>query len=520
MADWYVSSVAYAALPQFAASHAYSVGNIVRPLTTPALGKAHAFRCTTAGTSSTEPTWPTANNGTVTTGGATFTNVTGQSTYNWGAPAGDLFSISQGATWNRPVAGDRVFLSSDHSETLSGLVPSWSFNGGSPAFGLIQVLSVNRAGSIPPVAADLTSGAAITYTLASNQFMLLEAYCNMYWQGITFAIGGTSIAAQIKFATNANKTHYFKNCAFNLGITGGTSCIGYTVAKVVFDNTTVQFASSGQWVGTGTAGGFDLTWINTPSAVQGATLPNSLFTFSGSGQPSTITCRGVDLSAVTNTLVGINTSLAANTSIQKVLLDSCRINSGVARTTTPTNNSLAADEIELVNCHDGTNVLNERYTAAGAVTTDRSTYLSGGAQDDIGNYSLKLVSSARSDITCFPLDSFWLDVENTAIGSSKTAAVEIISSGSLNNTDIKLLLEYMGTSGNPIASFGDSLATVLDAASALSSSSSTWNSPPGTPQKQLLQVTFTPQRAGRVRGLVRLGKVSTTIWVNPQIAIS
>jgi hypothetical protein len=41
-----------------------------------------------------------------------------------------------------------------------------------------------------------------------------------------------------------------------------------------------------------------------------------------------------------------------------------------------------------------------------------------------------------------------------------------------------------------------------------------------TTAKQLLQVSFTPQRAGRVRGLVRLGKTSTTVWVNPQITIT
>jgi hypothetical protein len=202
-------------------------------------------------------------------------------------------------------------------------------------------------------------------------------------------------------------------------------------------------------------------------------------------------------------------------------LESCKIASGVTRLAAHGGGTNSFnDELELVNCWDGTNVLNERYSHAGSVTTDRSTYLTGGAADDVGNYSLKLVSSTRADKHVLPLDSFWIDVENTATGSSKTATVEIISSGLLNNDDIRLLLEYMGTSGNPIAGFGDSLATVLTAVAALPSSSNSWNSPPSTPQKQLLQVTFTPQRAGRVRGLVRLGKVSTTLWVNPQITIS
>jgi hypothetical protein len=242
-----------------------------------------------------------------------------------------------------------------------------------------------------------------------------------------------------------------------------------------------------------------------------------LFSALATGGIFLVTCRGVDLSAVVGTLMSIQGS---NLSFNKVLLDSCKIASSVTRISSPTNSTGTGDEIELVNCYDGANVINERHTVAGDVTADRSTYLSGGAQDDIGNYSMKLASSSRSDFATFPLDCFALDVENTVTGSSKTATVEVISSSTLNNNDIRLLLEYMGTSGNPIASFIDTLVNTLTASSALPSSSSTWNSPPSTPQKQLLQVTFTPQRAGRVRGLVRLGKVSTTVWVNPQIAIT
>src|SRR5262249_62161150 len=118
MADWYVSSAAWTAIAQFATSTAYSVGNIVRPLTAPAATAQYAFRCTTAGTSSTEPAWPSGNNSTITSGGATFTNVSGQSTYGWTAAAGSLPSLSYTGP-NRFALGDRVFISSDHSESTS-----------------------------------------------------------------------------------------------------------------------------------------------------------------------------------------------------------------------------------------------------------------------------------------------------------------------------------------------------------------------------------------------------------------
>ncbi|MHC1947306.1 hypothetical protein IF803_23275 [Bradyrhizobium sp. UFLA06-06] len=95
------------------------------------------------------------------------------------------------------------------------------------------------------------------------------------------------------------------------------------------------------------------------------------------------------------------------------------------------------------------------------------------------------------------------------------------SSSSLNNTDIKLQLEYQGTSGgSSVATIVERNANVLTASAALTSSSVTWSNPPSTPVYQKLQISFTPQKAGRLRGRVMLGKASMTVWVNPQIGIT
>jgi hypothetical protein len=102
MADWYISSTAYAAIATFVPSVAYSVGQIVKP-TAPVSQQRYAFRCTVAGTASTEPGWGAAwnNNQTVTTGGVTFMNVSGQSTYFWAAAAGDHQSMNGATGANR-----------------------------------------------------------------------------------------------------------------------------------------------------------------------------------------------------------------------------------------------------------------------------------------------------------------------------------------------------------------------------------------------------------------------------------
>ena len=44
MANWYISSVAYAAVPQWAVNHTYAPGSIVRQLATPVAGEERCFR--------------------------------------------------------------------------------------------------------------------------------------------------------------------------------------------------------------------------------------------------------------------------------------------------------------------------------------------------------------------------------------------------------------------------------------------------------------------------------------------
>lgn len=502
--------MAWTAIPQFAATTGYTVGQIVRPLTAPVFLQQYAFRCTVAGTSGAEPTWSTAqnNNQTVTTGGVTFTNVTGQSTYGWSAAAGNIYCLSNAAGSARIAAGDRAFLSSDHAETNATSNSTYRF--GSASYAVVQVISVNRAGSVPPVAADQTNGATITATTGSWN---LDNLTSTYWQGVNFIYTGTS---NIFFQSTGAKQAYFRNCSFYLNTATATSSIqGNGPVKVIWDNTTVRFGATGQAIQTTLP--FQLDWINTPAAIPGAIFPTSLFTTSGNGLLLT-TLRGIDLSAITGT---IYTGQVGVPAYSKVLLDGCRIASGVTRySNTFAAAASASDEVEVVSCFDGTNIISERYTPAGAVTTDKSTTMVGGAQDDVGLFSLKMVSSTRCDAWTMTLDSFWLDVENTLTGSARTATVEIISSGTLNNTDISLVVEYQGTSGSSLGSFAQTLPSALTAASALGSSAATWNNQPGTPQIQRIQATFTPQTAGRVRGYVRLGKASATVWLNPQLVIT
>ena len=387
MADWYVSSAAYAAMPQWQATHAYTVGQIIRPLTAQAFTYAMVMRCTGAGnSSSTEPNWPTQipgnNNSFIEPGGTvTWQNVAGQSTYGWGAAAPNLFSITAFGNGARTTVGDRVFLSSDHSETSANVYSVYLSN----AYGIFSVISVNRAGSVPPVAADALSGAAINYNGSVN--WSFDPNTNNYWQGITFTLGGTGIS--IALSNGGIKSHYFKNCAFvfTTSVTGGLIYV-LNSTQITFDNTTVQFNAANQTFKFANSYPVDFRWINTPAALPG-TVPTILFTGGGSSSPGTlVTCRGVDLSAVTTTLY--YGGGAAN--FGKILLDSCRVAPAVVRLGTGAY-STTDDEVELVNCYDGSNFLAERHTPAGDVTTEFTITLS----------AARWITSVRSRTKWFPV---------------------------------------------------------------------------------------------------------------------
>lgn len=469
MADWYISSTAYAAVPQWTASHAYSVGNFVRGLATPSAGRGYVFRCTTAGTSGTsEPPWASYggnNNLLAGDGGVSWTNVTGQGAYGWSAAGRDFFTFSWYWGSARAAPGDRMFASSDHVETDQG--NNYNFGNGAN-FGLLQMLSVNKAGSVPPVAADLQSGAALAWTTSTT--VNLEALVNMFWQGFTFSFGPTT-AFTICLNNSANKNHYFKNCAFVTGTNAGTSFRNFAPCRVVMDNSTIQFGATAQSINPNAP--LDWIWINTAAPLQGSTFPTTLF-IPGTNTPITTISRGVDFSAFTGNWFG-----TGQYQVSRHLLESCKILPSMTRfpAASLSGGSPSYDDIELVNCFDGTSVINERWSAAGIVTTDRAAYLTSGGQDDLGAYSFKLTSGSRSDFATMPLDCFPFDIENIQTGTSKTATVEVVSSGSLNNTDLRLLIEYMGSSTSPVASMGDSLASVLTPASALPASSNTWTAP-------------------------------------------
>lgn len=133
---WYVDSVAYAAVPAWAASTAKVCGALIRQLTTPAVNSERVFVCIsstggTGQTGGTEPTWTLTRGVKITDNTVTWQEATGQASLN-----GDLTNTPN---WNtiknngivlgqviKSGAGDKLLICTTAGTSGSGSEPSWA----------------------------------------------------------------------------------------------------------------------------------------------------------------------------------------------------------------------------------------------------------------------------------------------------------------------------------------------------------------------------------------------------------
>lgn len=507
MANWYISSVKYTAVTQWAALTLYAIGDLRRQLAAPAVDGERVFRCTTAGTSgAAEPTWVTTAGATTNDATAVWTEVTGNNTYGWTAAAATL---ALGIT--RAAAGDTYYVGHDHAETRAAAL-TLTIKGTKTAPD--RFLCVNTAGSTPPVSADLRTTATITTTGA---FALGITCLCAYVYGITFSSG--SGANSINFSiqpSGGDGEVFFDACGLKVpATTSGSLRIGFgsssTPSRVILQNTILTFGSA---AGRIEVRGGEIIWRNTASAI-GGTIPTTLFVAS-SAQSTLVTCDGLDLSASTGTLVGVHDVWTAFNFVN------CKLNASVTVAATPT--SSAGNRVYVGGSGSAGNCArNEVYDYRGTQTAETTIVRTSpaGASDGTTPVSWKVVSTANSKAN-FPFASLPISIWNTTLSSS-TATIQIVNDGvTLTNADIWVEVEYLGSGSTPIASVVSAgLADVLATGTNLTTSTDTWTTTGlGSPVKQKISVTFTPGMTGPVRLVVKLARASTTVYVDPLITIT
>lgn len=399
------------------------------------------------------------------------------------------------------TAGDVFFVAHDHAESTAGAVtPSFAGTAASPSL----VYCVNRAGSVPPVAADLATTATVTTTGSTSTITLNGS---LYMYGITFSAGTGASGGGFVVSGGIDNQH-FKNCAFTFGTTAGvTFQTGSTTnnSQAHFQDCTFTCATTNQ-----TFSFFGNTELHN-CTIGGSAIPATVFTVQ-------IHCSKLVLEGCNLSAIGSGKTLFAPNRAQ-ILMKDCRL--GASVTMCATGSTLAIPvTVDVVNCDSGdTNYRTERHTREGNLTTETTIVRTGGASNGTTTIAWKIITSAESEVAQ-PFEAPPIAIWNETIGSAVTATIEgTWGGGSVPDTnDIWIEAQYLGTSGFPVSSRATGgVATPLHTASSHASSSETWGG--GTTDFKM-SVTFTPQEKGFVYIYVRAGLASTTFYVDPKITLS
>lgn len=408
------------------------------------------------------------------------------------------------------AAGDDFWVASDHAESTAGAI-TLSFPGTATAPN--RIMSVDRAGSTPPVGADVLAGASVSSS-GNTSITIGGSYIYMY--GLTFnaGVGGTT-TANLTLTQGGNRV--YEACAFNIATTGASSRIinSFTDTKTECINCTVSFGSTSQGLNI-TTGNFH--WRNKPgsTAITGATLPTTLAPNSSTSTLGTKNVfSGLDLSA----LGSGKTLIAAGSTGFDII--NCKLDAAVTISGTPGFNYNPGIRV-LGSGSAGIVRREEIYLYQGTLTTETTIKRTAGASDGVTAYSWKIVTTANSKRTA-PFETFDGAIWNTTTGSAKTLTIHTVTDNvTLTDAEIWLEVEYLGSSATPVSTLiTDANATVLTTAANQATSTEAWTTTGlGTPVYQKLEVTFTPQMAGLFRWKVRVAKASTTVYVCPKPVIS
>jgi len=512
--NWGNAAGAYEYLPTALTSATLQWGNTTLTQTLFTVDAIPLASAPSAGTSGgSEPAWTTTVGGSTTDSGVTWFEVTGQeawqhqgATNTWTAPFDRLATaFSQTA-----VAGDTIFVGDNHAETQStAMTITAPGTNASPNF----IYCMDHTAAIPPGTSNLLTSATITDTVsAGNQITVLgSAY---YW-GITFVANGSSTTGTTVWVGGTNGCwQRFESCALQHTASNTSNMqIGHVnlTARVDLVNTTLQFGTTGDIL---VASGY-VTWRNTASAITGSTFPTTFLEGIGSSGGMFV-MEGVDLSALGSGKT-ITASNATGGSMPTYLID-CKINASVTIAATPSN--VWSSRVDAIRCDSGaTNYHQRRYWYEGTLQEETTIVRTGGATDGTTPISWKIVTTANSKWV-MPFEAFPISIWNSRTSASLTVTVYGIWGGGAvpNNDDIWFVVEYLGSTGAPLASFATTTkSNNLATGTALASDTSTWG---GSTTKFKMAVTFTPQLTGYLRVYVKAAKASSTFYIDPLPVLS
>jgi hypothetical protein len=406
------------------------------------------------------------------------------------------------------TAGDVFYVAHDHAETTATAITLTSTG---TVANPNKIICASRSGSVPPVSADRRASATVSTTGASN--ININGFA--HYDGIIFKAGSaTSIAHIIIPSTGTGITMRFDNCSLQLNGTATSSRIypgnAGTIggALIELNNTTLSFSAVLQAVENTAC----VRWRNTPSALLG-TIPTNLFLMVTAARGAFLECIGVDLSAAGSgkNIVGALSTATAN-SFRFV---DCKLDAAVTKSTVPA--SAGSTEVDFIRCGASGIYPVQRHRISGLLTEETTIVRSTGASDSITPISWKVVTTANCTYSqpfeCPPIATW-----NGTAGSPVTATIECIGAAVATTSEVWVEVEYINDATAPQGAFiSDGTADLLTTAVNQTTSSASWG---GSTAPFKLEVTFTPQQAGFVYARVKVGKASSTFYIDPLVTLT
>lgn len=422
------------------------------------------------------------------------------------APHARLFNAVAGG-W--AVAGNDFPTGDDHNATQSSAL-TITIPGSSAV--PCRVYSYDHTASLPPVAANLNTGAKESTTGASN---ITIAAVNAYCRGIAFTASDSTNSATL-ITQNTNGLIVYDSCAFALGGSGSAGKIqvnGSGGSETVFTNTTVSLANAAQTISL-LSGTF--IWTNTNgSAATLGTAPTILFTIGAVAGKAKLS--GIDLSAVGSGSSIVTGTLNGSYDFKAV---NCKTNASVTLVTGAIAGPYGAT-FSFINCGpSATNYTYLKQLYQGTIVHETTVVRSGGASDGTTPVSRKVVTTAN-DFFFAPMqsDPIVFFCNSTA---AQTVSIPIITGGGtpLNNNQIWGEVQELGSSSSPLSSFvNDRASNILSVGSAQPTDSvSSWTTTGITsPVMQILNLSFTPGMKGWYQVTIYISQPSLTMWYDPTV---
>lgn len=432
--------------------------------------------------------------------------------YVWSGATGD----GTGVDWDNAfialetavdgkAAGDVFWVAHDHVQTAAVAVAI----AGTGTNALPQkAYCVDRLGSVPPVSADLRTTAQINTTL-DGALTVTGNWAEI--NGINFSAGSGASSADISLGTTG-QIAVLRNCLLKLNNTATTSRIVLALgvgSMAILDNVAMHFGNGSQRAVTGGR----VIWYNTPTSAILGTVPTlGLLANAANGSWHV---EGVDLSGL-----GANELADGSACAATITVKDCKLGGGPIMGAPQA--AYGAQEVYIIRSDNGDrNYRNEKHTYSCVQTTETAIVRVGGASDGTTPVAWKFVTSASAckelAFLSMPI-VFW----NESAGAPRIVTIQGLWNGPAAplNDEIWLDVSYLGMLGFPLARFtttkpADHLAT--DAIS-YPPGEVTWTG--GVMIAFAMTATIEPMEKGPVTIYVRVGKPSSTFYIDPRPVVT